>query len=57
MKMRTMEKGVQILLLTKLDPVVAKFDEYFSPRKNLPYTRFRPMELRLLFTVTLTLES
>ena len=21
----------------KLDPVVAKFDEYFSPRKNLAY--------------------
>ena len=25
----------------KLDPVIAKFDEYFSPRKNLPYTRFK----------------
>ena len=25
----------------KLDPVVATFDEYFSPRKNLPYTRFK----------------
>ena len=25
----------------KLDPVTAKFDEYFSPRTNLPYTRFK----------------
>ena len=25
----------------KLDPVIAKFDEYFSPTKNLPYTRFK----------------
>ena len=25
----------------KLDSVIAKFDEYFSPRKNLPYTRFK----------------
>ena len=25
----------------KLDLVVAKFDEYFSPRKNLPDTRFK----------------
>ena len=25
----------------KLDPVIAKFDEYFSPRKNQPYTRFK----------------
>ena len=25
----------------KLNPVVAKFDEYFSPSKNLPYTRFK----------------
>ena len=25
----------------KLNPVIAKFDEYFSPRKNLLYTRFK----------------
>ena len=25
----------------KLDLVIAKFDECFSPRKNLPYTRFK----------------
>ena len=25
----------------KLEPVIAKFDEYFNPRKNLPYTRFK----------------
>ena len=25
----------------KLNPVVAKFDKYFSPRKSLPYTRFK----------------
>ena len=25
----------------KLAPVIAKFDEYFTPKKNLPYTRFK----------------
>ena len=25
----------------KLAPVLAKFDEYFIPKKNLPYTRFK----------------
>ena len=24
-----------------LEPVTAKFDEYFNTRKNLPYTRFK----------------